>query len=339
VVREPEAHDFVWRHFLKPWDLCVYELENTRAHQFEWGYLLNYPGIVFLKNPDVENSSGATLSREGRLDDYMTEFRLDDRTQSPLRVPLLASRSVVVAYESLAESLQDNYPDARVRYAPTGVRRIRSRPQNLATTTASGNPARTVFGVLDRGCDDVIDRAVRRAADSGSAIELLRDAAPATILAECDVVIALNWPPHEKPQTAALCAMAAGKPVIAFELDSTADWPALDPQTWRQRGVVPLGTPMAVTIDPRDEVHSLMLGIRRLAVDATLREQLGAAGRRWWEQRATPAHAAVAWMRVLDEAASLTPPPRPADWPKHLGVDGTELADAVLDEFGLSSDL
>src|SRR5215470_7012405 len=151
VVREAEAHDFVWRHFLKPWDLCVYELENTAKHQFEWGYLLNYPGIVFLKSPDVENSCGGTLSREGRLDDYMTGFRLDAREQAPLRVPLLASRSVVVPYESLAESLQESYPDARVRYTPTGVRRFRSPSQSRAPTNASGGSARTVFGVLNAG--------------------------------------------------------------------------------------------------------------------------------------------------------------------------------------------
>src|SRR5258706_5415145 len=126
VIVEVEAHDFVWRHVLKPWDLCVYELDNTGAHQFEWAYLLNYPGVVMLKNPVVENSWGATLSREGRLDKYMAGFRVENRATAPpgVRVPLFASRSVVVAHAALALSLQEEYPEAHVRFAPAGVRRV-----------------------------------------------------------------------------------------------------------------------------------------------------------------------------------------------------------------------
>src|SRR5215467_6442010 len=75
VITEAEAHDFVWRQRLEPWDLCVYEIDNTPAHQFVWGYLLNYPGVVMLRNPAVENRWGRESSREGRLDDYMAEFR------------------------------------------------------------------------------------------------------------------------------------------------------------------------------------------------------------------------------------------------------------------------
>jgi len=133
--------------------------------------------------------------------------------------------------------------------------------------------------------------------------------------------------------------MAAGKAVIAAELDATADWPALDPQTWRPRGVATSAAPIAVTIDPRDEEHSLMLAIRRLASDAPLRQQLGHAAHAWWHAHATPAHAAAAWMQILQDAVSLAPPPRPADWPAHLGSDGTELARAILDEFGIRSDI
>jgi hypothetical protein len=97
--------------------------------------------------------------------------------------------------------------------------------------------------------------------------------------------------------------------------------------------------PIVVTIDPRDEEHSLMLAMRRLASDATLRDRLGRAAHAWWQTHATPAHAAAAWNQILEEAASLAPPARPSDWPKHLGADGTELARAILDEFGLTSDL
>ena len=180
---------------------------------------------------------------------------------------------------------------------------------------------------------------LKRARDSGADIELLEGESPARILAECDAVIALTWPPFETPLTPALAGMAAGKPVVAMEIEATAHWPALDPQTWRARGLAATAAPIAVTIEPRDEEHSLMLAMRRLATDPALREQLGRAGYSWWQAHATPAHAAAAWNPILQEAGSLTPPLRPSDWPKHLGADGTELARAILNEFGLTSDI
>jgi len=342
VVIEAGAHDFVWRHVQKPWDLCVYELDNTIAHQFEWAYLLNYAGVVMLKSPAVQNSWGATLSREGRLDEYMAGFRFETATAPPeVRLPLLASRSVVVPYAALAQSLQEEYPDAHVRFAPAcsgprGSAPLKSNDQSRADLPG---PRSIKFGLLDRGRRDVVERAFQRARDAGANIDLLKGGSAARILTECDAVVALTWPPFETPLTPALAGMAAGKPVVAMEIEVTAEWPALDPQTWRSRGLVSTAAPIAVTIEPRDEEHSLMLAMRRLATDPALREQLGHAAHAWWQTHATPAHAAAAWNQILQEAASLSPPSRPPDWPKHLGADGTELARAILNEFGLTSDL
>jgi hypothetical protein len=50
-----------------------------------------------------------------------------------------------------------------------------------------------------------------------------------------------------------------------------------------------------------------------------------------------PAHAAAAWMPILEEAVTLSPPPRPDDWPPQFAADGTELARAIHREFGLQS--
>ena len=80
-----------------------------------------------------------------------------------------------------------------------------------------------------------------------------------------------------------------------------------------------------------------MLAIRKLSADAVLRDQLGRAAREWWEGHATPARAASAWAEILREATSLSPPPRPDDWPKQFLVNGTELARDIRSEFGLTS--
>ena len=42
------AHDFVWRHRRAPYDLVVYQLGNASCHDYMWGYLFRYPGLVVL---------------------------------------------------------------------------------------------------------------------------------------------------------------------------------------------------------------------------------------------------------------------------------------------------
>jgi hypothetical protein len=120
-----------------------------------------------------------------------------------------------------------------------------------------------------------------------------------------------------------------------MEMDATADWPAMDPQTWRPRGIGADQLPIVVTVDPLDEEHSLLLAVRRLSSDAALREQLGHAAHAWWKQHATPAHAAKVWNHILEEAVGLNPPPRPNDWPQQFSRDGTELAREILTEIGV----
>jgi hypothetical protein len=131
--------------------------------------------------------------------------------------------------------------------------------------------------------------------------------------------------------------MAAGKAVIVMETDTTADWPAYDPQTWRPRGRGG-DEPIVVSIDPRDEEHSLMVAIRDLARDAALRAAIGASARRWWSTHATVERAVAAWRPLLAEAATMQPPPRSENWPRHLAADGTDAARDVLAEIGATVD-
>src|SRR5215510_3942133 len=49
VFTESNAHDFVWQHFRAPYDLCLFELDNTAAHRFVWPYLLGYSGVLLLR--------------------------------------------------------------------------------------------------------------------------------------------------------------------------------------------------------------------------------------------------------------------------------------------------
>ncbi len=260
VITEATAHDFVWRHFRAPYDLCVYELRDDEAHRFIPAYLVHYPGIVILR---------------GR------PFRSDR---------LLRSALIVTPHSTATEALQDEFPDARIRFAPAGIR----PPSPLRGFGAAG-----------------------------------------------DVVAALDWPVKGDAPIAALAGMAAGKTVIMFETEETAHWPALNPQTWQPRdfhgaGALGRADPIIVSIDPRDEEHSLKLAMRRLTTDAALRERLGTAARAWWATHATVDHAAQAWKEIITEALTL-PPPLPAE--DRQPANGTRLVKEILEEFGTTVDL
>ena len=348
VFTAANAHDFVWKDFRAPYDLSVYDLDNTPAHAFIWPYLLHYGGVLLLHTLILHDSRAAALLHAQRTQDYVAEFAFNHgpwtgrpHTVPPpypghwpmLRVPLLASRVVVVSDPSAAAALQQAYPEARVRYAATGVQGVH-RVQKVQQEV-QGAPV--TFGAIPIDRLDIVRRALARARQAGATAELIADPSPERVLQHADVIVSLPSPWFGEPQTPALATMAAGKPVVVLETAAAADWPALDPQTWRPRGLT-ADTPIAVSIDPRDEEHSLVLAIRRLSSDATLRAQLGHAAHDWWRTHATPGHAAEDWGRILAEAALLHPPARPADWPGHLTADGTERARAILDKYRVTVD-
>ena len=347
VFTETSAHDFVWKHFRAPYDVCVFELDNTAAHAFIWPYLLHYGGVLVLASRTVHDSRARALVAAGRRGDYEREFAFGEghsprRPRVPhgmpggrwamLRAPLAASRLVVVPHRALADLVAAEHPEARVIYAPLPVPELDPGPRE--TTGRTG----VTFGVLARDRVETARRAHARAVETGADAELVVEPSADRLLHLSDVVMALSWPDPGDPLEVARAAMAARTPVVAPETVVTADWPALDPQTWRPRGSLP-DAPVAGTIDLRDEEHSLALAIRRLSADAPLRARLGEAARAWWRTYASPNAAFPCWERLLREAAALDPAPRPTDWPPHLTADGTERARAMLDEFGLSVDL
>jgi hypothetical protein len=303
VIVERQAHDFVWQQSLNPWDLCVYELDQSAAHSFVWGYLVNYAGVVMLRSANVAH----------------------------LQVALAASRAIVAPTSEMAAMLRSICPAAQVRTAPPAI-----ASPGEATAHAPTGRASTI-AVYDVRPHDrtLVDRALQRARDAGATFAQIRLGADCALPANCDVVVSPEWPPFGQMPTATLAGMAAGKAIVTTETEVTGGWPALDPQTWRPRDLAATDAPIAVTIDPRDEEHSLVLAIRRLSSDATLRTSLGEAAHNWWMHHATPAHAAAAWERILDEARQLSARPRPTDWPAAFVRNGSELTREILDEIGV----
>jgi glycosyltransferase involved in cell wall biosynthesis len=164
------------------------------------------------------------------------------------------------------------------------------------------------------------------------------DEAFTTLVAACDVIIALRWPTAREVSGPWLRALAAARPTITLDLAHTADVPALDPRTWTVAhagpGLEP-PEPVTVSLDVLDEAHSLRLALRRLAADAGLRAQLGQAGARYWHQYHSVAGMLDDYRRVIPRAIA-TPAPAPM-LPPHLTSDGTERLAALLGPFGIGA--
>jgi len=341
------AHDFVWTHFRSPYERCLFELDNTAAHAFIWPYLLHYGGVLLLFSPTLHDGRARALAVAGRLDDYAVEFSFSEghpgsgrtpprerRGSWPmLRVPLAAAHVTVVPNSALADALRDQYPHARIAYVPLVV-----QPPEAPLVRGAAAAQTVTFGVLADDRVEVARRALVRAQTLGTSATLIAGASPEHVLRDAHVVLVLPWPPGGQAQQLALAALAAGLPVVALETILTADWPALDPQTWCPRGRS-TDRPVAVTIDPRDEEHSLALAMRRLSADAALRSALGEAAYAWSRAHEGGTVPLDAWQRLLRDATQVDPPPRPATWPSHLTPDGTERARAMLAEFGVAIDL
>ena len=289
VVTAAGAHDFVWKHGRQAYDLCVYEVGRSRAHRFIEPYLLHYPGVVYV--------AGATMN--------------DSRMWS-------RSRMVVVSDAAAANALSSEWPTARIRQVPLGVREFQG-PGPAFLVHELGVAA------IDASCQMVVERAVARARNLGAAVHL-RDSPE-----DADVIVALEWPPTSGPPLAALHAMASGRVAIVLEVEVTAEWPALDPHSWVPRGFS-AERPIVISLDPRDEEHSLMLALVRLAGDASVGRALAAAAGTWWQAHARIDLASAGWEAVLHEALTFGPAS-----PQHV-ADGSERARDVLAEMGVEVD-
>ena len=68
------AHEFVWRHRLRPYDLTVYQLGNSSHHDFLWPYLFRYPGPDRAARCAPAPRARGALLRTKRAGDYRAEF-------------------------------------------------------------------------------------------------------------------------------------------------------------------------------------------------------------------------------------------------------------------------
>jgi hypothetical protein len=353
VITAADAHDFVIAQARQRYDLCVYQLGNAPGSEFMWAYLYHYPGVLLLDDRTLHDSRVRALERHRRLSEYEAEFQFDHGHPSRagagtfprgswpmLRAPMLASSLTVVHDDCWRAALEDMYPEARVRVVPVSA----PGPADALPVAVNDSPAATCrVAVWGTSRTTTPERVIARARDAGAAVTLDDDAAGgwgdsaagSSVDSRADIVVILDFPGETTGLAYALSAMARSQAVIMVEREPSAAWPALDPQIWRPRLTGTPDQPVVVSIDPRDEEHSLVHALRGLSLAPQQRRALGAAARSWWLAHATPEHAAREWLRVLSEAVAIDATRRPPDWPQHLG-DWRKYASAVTSELGVS---
>jgi glycosyltransferase involved in cell wall biosynthesis len=85
------AHDFIWLHRQRPYDLTVYQLGNSSHHNYQWPYLFRYPGLVVLHDVHLHHARAAALLAEHRAADYRAEFAANHPDVNPDLAELAAA--------------------------------------------------------------------------------------------------------------------------------------------------------------------------------------------------------------------------------------------------------
>ena len=159
------ARDFVWTARRRPYDLTVYQLGNAACHDYMWGYLFRYPGLVVLHDAQVHQARAQGLLKRylPRRDDYLAEFAANHPEAPPdlgrlvaeglggslfahwphIRLVLQAARLTAVHSAALAAQLHADY-DVAVDAVSMGV------ADPLAVADALAPPVlRARYGIPD----------------------------------------------------------------------------------------------------------------------------------------------------------------------------------------------
>lgn len=140
-IQRYDAHDFPWRQARAPYDLVVYQLGNSSAHDYTWPYLLRYPGLVVLHDGGLHHARAAALLRRQRIDDYRLELAFDQPGLRPeaaelalnafdgplyydwpmLRAVVTSARAVAVHNEELGRRLSAEFSGSAIHHVSMGV--------------------------------------------------------------------------------------------------------------------------------------------------------------------------------------------------------------------------
>lgn len=370
---QPNAHDFVWRRKHRAYDLVVYQLGNSTWHDFMWGYLFNYPGLVVLHDTHLHHARAAQLLRARRVDDYRREFAYDHPDTSPAatdvavegltgsayyrwpmtRAVVESARLIAVHGDFAAEELRARHPGAQVERIRLGTAERQTSPSARADIRRRYNiPADSIvfvaFGLVtaEKRIESVL-RALGSLVARGDDVHLLiggENGFPG--LAEAIEKNRVGDRVHvagyvEEARVADF--LAAGDVSLSLRWptagETSASWIA-SLAAAKPTIITALphnaGVPrsVAMSIDLLDEEAALVEAMSTLARDRVLREALGRAAYDYWKTEHHVSLMADDYRRVIAQAATI-PVPALTGLPAHLTDDHSARAEALAREIGV----
>jgi glycosyltransferase involved in cell wall biosynthesis len=373
-------HDYLWPYLFRYPGLVVLHdvhlhharaaalLRTKRAVHYREEFHANHPAV----SVDVAEVAVAGFDTHLLYEWPMTKLVVEAARLTAVHAPGMAAMLREASPSAAIETIRLGHGEAvtaeRRRLSRERVRRERRIPDNAILFAVAGalTPEKRVAQVLDAFAAirpyvpdgrvllagapaahyDVAKDVSRRGLDEAVIITgyIEDEHALTEHLCACDVSLNLRWPTAHEVSGPWVRALGAGVPTITTELAHLADVPSIDPRTWMvsHSAVVAEQAPEPVTVavDILDEDHSLRLAMRRLASDAGLRERLGSAGQRYWQERHSHDGMLADYRRVIAAArdipvanrSSATPP---TGWPDHLLDCADSRLRTLLAPFGL----
>ncbi len=362
------AHDYIWPYLFRSPGLSV--LHDAHLHHARAAALLahrradDYRAEFAACHPDV-NADLAEVAATGFDSHLYYQWPM-------IRLVLTRSRLTLVHAPAIARAILAEMPGARVepirlghgRLVATGeagtlreaIRQCYGIPSDASVFGCFGGlaPEKRIpqvlraFAVL-HGYDPRVrllltgaparhydlEADIRTTCPPGTVITtgyVQNDEALTAHIAASDVALNLRWPTAREISGPWLRCLAAGVPTVITQLAHLTDIAWLDPRTWRSSGAAGADDAVCVGVDILDEDHSLLVAMRRLARDASLRRTLGEAGRRHWEANHTPELMAADYRRAIELARTLSPDDTPR--PAHPLDDGRTALEELLAPFG-----
>ena len=157
-IRVQSAHDFLWRAVRGQFDLVVYQIGNSRLHEFTWPYVWQWPGLAVLHDARLHHARGrARLLRRDRAG-YREEF-----AWSHPDAPADAAELGVAGFGGTY-----SYQWPMIRGVIEGARAVAVHSSSLAADLSARFPESQIASIaLGGGPVDLLSDAERAAARAG----------------------------------------------------------------------------------------------------------------------------------------------------------------------------
>jgi len=369
-VPESSAHDFVWRHRRDPYDLVVYQLGNAPCHDYMWGYLAAFPGLVVLHDARLHHARARRLLKDRRFDDYRRELAYDHPDARPdvaeyaveglsgsiyyfwsmLRVVTQTARLVAVHNPRVAGDLQSEYPGTAIETINMGVSPIAADPhtRQLVRQALEIPHDAIVFAAFGRVTPE------KRIPAILEALALLRrEGLNAWLVIVGEGGDRRGIVADGIRTTGYVSDAAVGAYLTAADACLCLRWPTALETSASWLRCLAAGRPTVITdlphlvdvpqqlalrVDLLNEPGDLLNAMRRLASDPELRHELGRSGQAYWALNHTLPVMARDYERVLAAAAARTAPAQ-TGLPAHFIDDHSDPARQIAARFGVDVDV